>query len=108
MRLEQGWGTPDPHALEEFLVHGVKYVFAATRGGLTLGIPTSHAAPPLNRLLASRDEPPPVWPDESGAVRGHELLAVVQIGAGGRAARCEVVRAAGAGGRDSGRQRARA
>jgi hypothetical protein len=73
MRLDQGWGTPDAQALEEFLVHGVKYAFAPTRGGLTRGIPTSYAAPPLDRLLGPVDEPPPVWPHESGAVRGHEL-----------------------------------
>jgi hypothetical protein len=73
MRLERSWGTPDACALEEFLVHGLKYAFAATRGGLTLGIPTAHAAPPLNRLLALRDGPPLVWPHESGTVRGHQL-----------------------------------
>jgi hypothetical protein len=73
MRLEQGWGTPDAQALEEFLVHGVKYAFAPTRGGLTRGIPTSYAAPPLDRLLGPVDEPPPVWPHESGSVQGHEL-----------------------------------
>jgi len=73
MRLEQGWGAPDAQALEEFLVHGVRYAFAPTRGGLTRGIPTSYAAPPLDRLLDPPDEPPPVWPHESGTVRGHEL-----------------------------------
>lgn len=73
MRLEQGWGAPDVHALEEFLVHGVKYAFAPTRGGLTLGIPTSYAAPPLDRLVGEQDEPPPVWPHASGSVRGCEL-----------------------------------
>jgi hypothetical protein len=73
MRLEQSWGTPDARALEEFLVHGLKYAFAATRGGPTLGIPTGYAAPPLNRLLDSGNGPPPVWPHESGTVRGHEL-----------------------------------
>jgi len=73
MRLEQSWGTPDARALEEFLVHGLKYAFAATRGDLTLGIPTAHAAPPLNQLLEQRDAPPLVWPHESGTVRGHEL-----------------------------------
>ena len=33
MRLEEGWGTPDPDALEELLVHGVKYVFTPCTAG---------------------------------------------------------------------------
>ena len=79
MRLEEGWGTPDPEALEELLVHGLKYVFAPVRGGLARGIPTSFAAPGLSALpglgtlLARSDEPPPVWPDEEGEVRGYEF-----------------------------------
>src|SRR5260370_41089737 len=32
-------------AVEEFLVHGVKYVFPARRGEVTRGLPTSYAAP---------------------------------------------------------------
>ena len=71
MRLDGGWGYPDPGALEEFLVHGVRYVYAPERSGLTQGIPTSYAAPPLNRLLETSDEPPPVWPDPEGEVRGY-------------------------------------
>ena len=79
MRLEEGWGTPDPEALEELLVHGLKYVFAPVRGGLARGIPTSFAAPGLSALLgldtllARADEPPPVWPDDEGEVRGYEF-----------------------------------
>jgi hypothetical protein len=73
MRLQEGWGTPDPAALEELLVHGVKYVFTPLRGGLTLGIPTSYAAPPLSRELSRPGEPPPVWPDAEGEVRGYEF-----------------------------------
>jgi len=73
MRLEEGWGTPDPGALEEFLVHGVRYVFTPAHGGLTRGMPTSHAAPPLNRVLPRPEEPPPVWPDGQGEVRGYEF-----------------------------------
>jgi hypothetical protein len=74
MRLDEGWGFPDTGALEEFLVHGVRYAFAPARGGLTLGLPTGPAAPPLNRfLILQSDEPPPVWPDAQGSVRGVEL-----------------------------------
>jgi hypothetical protein len=73
MKLDDGWGFPDAQALEEFLVHGVKYVFTPVRGGLTLGLPTAQAAPPLDRMLPSDQEPPPVWPDPDGTVRGFEF-----------------------------------
>jgi hypothetical protein len=65
--------TPNRKALLEFLVHGIKYVFPAERGGLTRGLPTAHAAPPLREHFAASDEPPPVWADPEGTVRGEEL-----------------------------------
>lgn len=73
MRLEEGWGTPDAAALEELLVHGVRYVFTPVHGPLTRGMPTSYAAPPLSYVLAAPEEPPPVWPDAQGEVRGYEF-----------------------------------
>lgn len=60
-------------SLEEFLVHGVKYAFPPERGPLTRGIPTSHAAPPLKEQIVQSADPPPVWPDPEGAVRGYEF-----------------------------------
>jgi len=65
--------TPNRPALLEFLIHGLKYVFVAERGGLTRGIPTGHAAPPLVGLLTTTSDPPLVWPDPNGAVRGESL-----------------------------------
>jgi hypothetical protein len=65
--------APNRKALLEFLVHGLKYVFPAERGGMTRGIPTAHAAPPLRHQFAVSDEPPPVWADAEGTVRGEEL-----------------------------------
>jgi len=38
---------PNVASLEEFLVHGLKYVFPAERGEMTRGVATSHGAPPL-------------------------------------------------------------
>jgi hypothetical protein len=74
IRLDEGWGFPDPSALGEFLVHGLRYVFAPARGGLVQGLPTAHAAAPLNRfLILQSGEPPPVWPDPQGEVRGLEF-----------------------------------
>lgn len=74
LQVSEGWGYPDVAALQEFLVHGLKYVFTPERSGLTSGIPTAHAAPPLNRVLSGSDEPPPVWPDEAGPVRGYGFM----------------------------------
>jgi hypothetical protein len=64
---------PNLQAVEEFLVHGVKYAFPAVHGGPTRGIPTSYAALPLSRLIAHGDEPIPVWPDPKGKSRGIAL-----------------------------------
>ena len=61
---------PNMAALEEFLVHGVKYVFPPERGELTRGVPTSYGAEPLRGVIASGSESIPVWPYEEGKQRG--------------------------------------
>ena len=66
-------GSPLAHAVEEFLLYGLKYAFPAQRGEITRGIPTAHAAPPLNKHFAQGADPPPVWPDPEGEVRGTGL-----------------------------------
>lgn len=58
---------------EEFLIHGLKYLFPIRQGGLIRGMPTAWAAAPLTGELAPVDEPPPVWPDPKGRVRGVAL-----------------------------------
>ena len=60
-------------AIEEFLVHGVKYAFPAKRGEVTRGLPTSYAAPPLKDFVVSSPEWPPVWPFPEGHERGTSL-----------------------------------
>ena len=60
-------------AVEEFLVHGVKYAFPAKRGEVTRGVPTSYAAPPLNQQIEAGSELPPVWPFAEGRQRGASL-----------------------------------
>lgn len=57
-------------ALEEFLVHGVRYAFPPDRGGLVRGLRTGCAAPPLQNLITQPDSPPPVWPDPEGKTQG--------------------------------------
>src|SRR5260221_8409841 len=53
-----GRNRPLTEAVEEFLVHGVKYAFSVKPGELTRGVPTSYAAPPLNELIEAGSEPP--------------------------------------------------
>jgi hypothetical protein len=60
-------------AVEEFLVHGVKYAFPARRGEVTRGVPTSYAAPPLNKEIEPGSELSPVWPFPKGQRRGVSL-----------------------------------
>lgn len=64
---------PIRKALEEFLVHGLKYVYPPKRGSLTRGVLTAYAAPPLSAHFAQSDEPPPVWPDAEGSESGYAL-----------------------------------
>jgi hypothetical protein len=66
-------GHPLKKAFEEFLIHGIKYAFPPDHGSLTRGMPTSYAAPPLKNVISQPTEPPPVWPDPEGTVRGYEF-----------------------------------
>jgi len=61
---------PNLTAIEEFLVHGLKYAFPAERGEPTRGVPTGYAAPPLRKRIAAGGELPPVWPYANGRHRG--------------------------------------
>jgi hypothetical protein len=60
-------------ALLDFLVQGLKTAFVPKRGPLTRGMPTAHGAPPLDQLVGLGAEPPPVWPDPEGTVRGESF-----------------------------------
>lgn len=64
---------PNLSALEEFLVHGLKYVFPVERGEVTRGMPTSYAAPPFKGEIRLGEELPPVWPYPEGDTRGISL-----------------------------------
>ena len=96
---------PNVRNLEEFLCHGIRYVFVVERGGMTRGMPTAHAASPLDAVFLPDSEPIPVWPDAEGSARGlgfsplyksvpiaaksdpklYELLVLVDAIRGGRA-----------------------
>ena len=58
---------------DEFLAHGLQYVFPARFKGESRGVPTAWAAPPLRELLTATDAPPPVWPHPTGDTRGIAL-----------------------------------
>lgn len=66
-------GRPLLKAVEEFLIHGVKYVFPAQRGEATRGMPTAYAAAPLRGQIGDNGDLVPVWPDPEGEVRGTTL-----------------------------------
>ncbi len=62
--------TPYYRNLEEFIVHGIRFVFVPDRGEMVRGIPTGHAAAPMNGFIVPDGEPLPVWPDPQCEVRG--------------------------------------
>jgi hypothetical protein len=61
---------PNISALEEFLIHGLKYAFPAEHGEVTRGVPTSYAAEPLRSEVSMSNDLPPVWPWHEGNTRG--------------------------------------
>lgn len=65
--------VPVKKSIEEFLVHGLKYVFPVERGEPTRGIPTSGASPVFKNVLSDDPDLPPVWPDADGATKGYAL-----------------------------------
>ena len=61
-------------AIEEFVIHGVRYAFAVERGALTRGLPTSFGAAPLNKVIvSSSDTILPVWSDSEGEQDGYAV-----------------------------------
>ena len=71
--LLRGDRKPVRHAILEFAIHGVRYAFPSVRGGITPGMPTAYAAPPLSELIHAGRDPIPVWPDAAGEARGETL-----------------------------------
>jgi len=96
---------PNIRNLEEFLFHGIQYVFVPERGELNRGMPTATASAPMDVIFVESGEPPPIWPDPEGKMRGesfsplyksapaaakndpelYQLLALVDAIRGGRA-----------------------
>jgi len=64
--------VPIKQALLEYLEHGIRYSFPPDLGGMTRGMPTGIAAPPLNSMFNENEEQP-VWPTADGSHRGYEF-----------------------------------
>ncbi|MDH5648180.1 MAG: hypothetical protein OEY67_00880 [Gammaproteobacteria bacterium] len=71
---------PNIRNLEDFLLHGIQYVFVPDRGGLNRGMPTAYASAPIDAWLVEDNEPPPVWPDPEGEVRGESFSPLYKSG----------------------------
>jgi hypothetical protein len=68
-----GRANPNRRNLRNFIVHGLKYVFPATPGAMTRGIPTAFAAPMLKNLLVSGGEYIYIWPYAEGHDMGQSV-----------------------------------
>ena len=64
---------PNGEPLREFLIHGLRYVFPARPGAAVQGLPTSFAAPPLNKKIRFDPSEAPVMPLLHGPARGPEI-----------------------------------
>lgn len=59
-------------ALEEFLVHGIRYVFPAVTGRVVRGVPTFVSASPIREQIIPGSEAY-VWPTPKGTARGQKV-----------------------------------
>lgn len=59
-------------ALQEFLVHGVQYVFPAEAGRVGRGVPAYVSASPIKEHLTSTSDSY-VWHDVKGTARGQQI-----------------------------------
>jgi hypothetical protein len=60
-------------SLQEFVLHGLRYVFPGVEGRVARGLPTGVAAPHFRGLFDQSKGPVWVWPDEQGDVQGPSL-----------------------------------
>ncbi|MBN8215981.1 MAG: hypothetical protein J0L75_05030 [Spirochaetes bacterium] len=58
--------------LEEFILHGLPYVFPAKNGKMCTGIVTAWSASPLKEKIAAEENV--VWPFVKGKARGRALI----------------------------------
>lgn len=70
---EFGRAKPNRRNLNNFIIHGLKFVFPAKPGAMTRGIPTAFAAPMLDNLLISAGEYIYIWPYAEGKDMGQSV-----------------------------------
>jgi hypothetical protein len=68
-----GQPTAIASALQEFLIHGLKYAFPPLIGATTRGVATGAGAEPLRKHFAEMGDSAFVWPDAEGQARGASL-----------------------------------
>ena len=59
-------------AIQEFLIHGIRYVYPAQMKGIVRGLPTASFATPMNGRINHTNEPI-VWQYKYGHVRGQNI-----------------------------------
>ncbi len=59
--------------MEEFLLHGLRFLAPVKLGGVVSGVPAAWAALPVSRVICESGDLPPVWPAAAGRVRGQAL-----------------------------------
>jgi biotin operon repressor len=70
---DSGRANPNRRNLNNFIIHGMKFVFPAKPGAMTRGIPTAFAAPMLKSLLVSGGKYIYVWPFAHGRDIGQSV-----------------------------------
>lgn len=74
-RIDHETGRPhaNTYGLDEFLAHGIKYVFPVKPGPVVRGIPTAHSAPVWAGRLISTGGQVFVWDDAEGEAIGQRI-----------------------------------
>ncbi len=65
---------PNKLALEEFIIHGIKYAFPAIIGTISRGKRTAYSAPPMNNYINYNPSDIYVWPYENGEDKGLSII----------------------------------
>ena len=68
--------------LEEFILHGLRFLAPAKLGRVVSGVPAAWAAAPVSRRIRETGDLPPVWPAAKGRVRGQALAPLHDAAAG--------------------------
>ena len=63
-------------SLEEFLLHGAKYVFPVKVGGIVRGMLTSHSAPAFANSFNANPQDAYVWPDANSKDKGFSVAPI--------------------------------